>query len=221
MTDTNTTAAATTTANRIPKLVTTSDSWTTDRFVVFEDEPLQSLIPDEWIEDSYFHACTEYEFNHQFDDEAPAPPTREEIAANMFEQFTSDNSTVDDFWPELMILRTDRGEYYRYTNDGDVIWIEADDLPIQTLRVEYDRDGEAVYAYIEDAGGNIIDDIKTMPDLIAARDRFTHFVESGRWDGETSGSIQGYNSCTTGGVYEVFGNVAGITWNTEAGGWSL
>lgn len=91
-----------------PILVITSDRWHRDTVVVFDDDHLDYFILDDWV-DQEFEAA-------QDRDETV---TREEVYESMEEEFLSENSTVNEFWPELGILRCEGDEYYSYDYDRD------------------------------------------------------------------------------------------------------
>lgn len=90
---------------------------------------------------------------------------------------------------------------------------------IKVLTVEYDRDGDAVYAWVEAETGEIVRDIKRKSDLTKAERKYSYLIDSGRWDGETSGAIQGCHACHTGGAVERYANIPGVI--SSEGGWQV
>jgi hypothetical protein len=114
---------------KTPILVVTSDKWSRDSYVVFEDdEIIGGCIPDEWVGKAYSELLENYSqgelASNTPDDDAM--PTREQIAAGMEADFFSENSDVDEFWPEHHILRTG-SDYYKYDDDGMCEHIDEDD----------------------------------------------------------------------------------------------
>lgn len=73
-----------------------------------------------------------------------------------------------------------------------------------TLHVEYDRDGLPVYAWYEDETEKFIKSIPNKASLTKALRLYSCKIIDQRWDGETSGRLQGYDDCTTGGAYCVY-----------------
>jgi hypothetical protein len=128
---------------KTPILVVTSDKWSRDSYVVFEDdEIINGCIPGEWIEEVYQDAS-------EFDDEI----TREQIASGMEDDFFADNTDVDEFWPEYRILRTG-DDYYTYTDDGMCSPIDEDDaleiMPaVREKRIQEWRDEQQKIANAE------------------------------------------------------------------------
>lgn len=116
---------------KTPILVVTSDTWSQDSYVVFDDDKIiGEAIPDEWVDEAYQEAKREAD---EFGEDGDADKiSRDEIASNMEDDFLSDNTSVDEFWPEHHVLRA--GDYYyTYTDDGMCSPIDEDDaLEIMT-----------------------------------------------------------------------------------------
>ena len=93
-----------------PTIIVTSDRWSREPYVVFEnDKIIGGAIPDDWINDKYLNQ-----------DETSF--TRDEIAGNMESEFISENDAVDEFWPVHGICRSG-DDFYRYGADGMCKWI--------------------------------------------------------------------------------------------------
>jgi hypothetical protein len=128
---------------KTPILVVTSDKWSCDSYVVFEDDTIiGGCIPDEWVSEKYTEAS-------EFDDEI----TIEQIAEGMEDDFLSENSDVDEFWPEHHILRTG-DDYYTYDDDGMCDHIDEDDalelMPdVREKRIQKWRDEQQKIANAE------------------------------------------------------------------------
>jgi len=95
---------------KTPVILVDNDIWSMEAYVMFDDDNIEEMIPSECIEDAYL------------DDGNGL--TREEILAEMVDEFQSENSTVDEFWPEKMVLRTDN-KFYRYSEDGMVRYLRG------------------------------------------------------------------------------------------------
>jgi hypothetical protein len=107
---------------KTPVLVVTSDKWSRDSYVVFDDDTIiGGCIPDEWVSETLTNL--EIEASDNGDD---FDMTREQVASEMEDDFFSDNSDVDEFWPEYHVLRTGN-DYYKYDNDGMCKHIDEDD----------------------------------------------------------------------------------------------
>ena len=77
-----------------------------------------------------------------------------------------------------------------------------------TLTVEFDRDGERVYAYLEDSDNEFVRDFDNLAELDSLIAQSELIDEQGRWDGETSTKLNpAYEgrACTTGGRQEIYG----------------
>jgi len=103
---------------KTPIILVTSDRWSKDIYVVFDDEQILGYcIPDEWINSRFNNVC-------EYDDKI----TREQVASEMEDDFRNENTDVDEFWPQYNILRAG-SDYYRYTDDGMCSEIDEDEAP--------------------------------------------------------------------------------------------
>lgn len=88
------------------------------------------------------------------------------------------------------------------------------------ITVEYDNDGEMVYAFEEDVNGDFVKDFTKRSD-VTRRIKNMILLESGRWDGETSSRLckayQG-RACTGGGDVEKYA-ITELAWDSQNGGW--
>lgn len=101
---------------KTPILLVTSDRWSQDAYVVFDDDQIiGNLIPDEWIGDAYWDAL-----------ENDPDATRESVAADMEADFWAENSDIDEAWEEHGICRVG-DQYFRYRDDGTGRWIDEDE----------------------------------------------------------------------------------------------
>lgn len=77
-----------------------------------------------------------------------------------------------------------------------------------SLTVEFDRDGNRIYAWLETNGGEVIQDFDTDAELDSLIAQSELIDANGRWDGETSTKLcpeyEG-RACTTGGTQEIYG----------------
>lgn len=101
-----------------PDTLIISDKWAQSPCVVFEDEELiGNIIPTEWVNDKIDGIRDENEFDDDF-----KMPIRERIENEMIDDFYDDNVSVDEFWPDLHMLRYEN-YYYRYDEDGNATYI--------------------------------------------------------------------------------------------------
>ena len=101
---------------KTPILVVTSENWSRDSYVVFDDDVIIGwCIPDEWVLRSLQAAQDEDDII-----------TREAVESGMEDDFFADNTDVDEYWPEHNILKA--GDYYyKYSDDGMCTIIDDDD----------------------------------------------------------------------------------------------
>lgn len=95
---------------KIPVLLVDNDKWSRESYVVFENDP--NVIPEDWIDNAYDDARTQAE-----DEGEEFTATREQITSKMRADFYSENSDIDEYWPQYHILRAG-DNYYRYDEDG-------------------------------------------------------------------------------------------------------
>ena len=112
---------------KIPYLLITDPKWSSDTYVMFSDDDIKNFIPDEWVQERYQHdrdACIGYEegsdgeiielFNESI--------TLESTKDTMKEEFLSDNTDIDHFWPEYSVLSVknrDSYDLYKYYESGE------------------------------------------------------------------------------------------------------
>ena len=72
---------------------------------------------------------------------------------------------------------------------------------MKTLHVEYDRDGVLLNAWREIDGEWAMTFQTRQGAMRAINSKSIADVQVGRWDGQTSARLAGYESCTTGGAY--------------------
>ena len=75
---------------------------------------------------------------------------------------------------------------------------------MKTLHVEYDRDGVLLNACREIDGEWAMTFQTRQGAMRAINSKSIADVQVGRWDGQTSARLAGYESCTTGGAYEIY-----------------
>jgi hypothetical protein len=115
--------------DKTPILVITSDNWSQQEYIVFDDdEIIGDCIPNEWVDEVYNELLENYSqgelASNTPDDDSM--PNREQVADGMEEDFFSENTDVDEYWPEYGVLRAG-DNYYTYTNDGWCSPIDEDD----------------------------------------------------------------------------------------------
>jgi len=134
---------------KTPILVVTSDKWSRDSYVVFEDDKtIGGCIPDEWVYEEFNELEIDAAENGVEND-----ITIKQIASDMEDDFFADNTTVDEFWPEYHILRTG-DDYYTYDDDGMCEPIDEDDAlelmaDVREKRIQEWRDEQQKIANAE------------------------------------------------------------------------
>lgn len=89
---------------KTPILVVTSENWSREGYVVFDDDQIiGGCIPSEWV--------------NQAVEDSDDDDTRADIEVKMTDDFFRENSKIDRFWSDRHILRTG-GDYYSYDDDG-------------------------------------------------------------------------------------------------------
>ena len=103
---------------RTPYIVITSENWSRDSFVLFNDENIVGDgFPEEWINDSISAIEDEArEINEEIDVD------RQEIVDDMTDRFIRENSEIDEFWTEHMVCRSG-DDYWKYYETGEVIYL--------------------------------------------------------------------------------------------------
>jgi hypothetical protein len=91
-----------------PAFVVTSEKWSREAVVVSWDE---EWFPEEWVTERM--DCIRGE-----DEIGDTPINYDDVKQEMMDEFGSDNESVDEYWPDHGILRTDEGHYYRYDTEN-------------------------------------------------------------------------------------------------------
>ena len=97
---------------KTPILVTTSEAWANETYVVFDDQKIEDLIPSEWVCDRRLYESEENDNELSY----------EECLAIMKYEFEEANSSVDDFWPEKNILCCGQ-DFYQYSETGQCKYV--------------------------------------------------------------------------------------------------
>lgn len=96
------------TEKRKPTLIVDNSHWSRDGYVVFADENITDLIPEEWIDENYQDALETDEMD----------VTRDNIVSQMKNSFFSENSRVIEFNDDYLIDHS--GNVYKYNTHGQI-----------------------------------------------------------------------------------------------------